>query len=152
MSFSICAIYCTLSSFSSLLAFLDSSFSSTMDKYRTISRVRQGAGLLSGYAVRYIKRKPPKRFCFVGLQQIWLYSFLGGSASLHRLHRREQQHVADARAVGEQHAHAVDAVADAARGRHADFHKNRSDPIPFTAHCFIAFCFCVVQSLVASQP
>ena len=41
--------YASLHSFSSLLVFLDSSFSSTMDKYRTMSGVRHGAGLLSGY-------------------------------------------------------------------------------------------------------
>ena len=40
----------SLHSFSSLLDLLDSSFSSTMDKYRTISGSRQGGGLLSGYA------------------------------------------------------------------------------------------------------
>jgi len=35
-----------------------------------------------------------------------------------RLHGGEQQHIADGRAVGEQHDHAVDAVADAACGGH----------------------------------
>jgi len=35
--------------------------------------------------------------------------------SVQRLHRGEQQHVADCLAVGQQHRHAVDAEADAAR-------------------------------------
>ena len=36
-----------------------------------------------------------------------------------RLHRGEQQHIPDRLTVGQQHAHSVDAEADAARGGHA---------------------------------
>jgi len=39
--------------------------------------------------------------------------------SVQRLHRGEQQHIPDRLAVGQQHAHSVDAEADAARGGHA---------------------------------
>ena len=42
-----------------------------------------------------------------------------GLGTLLGLHVREQQDVADGRGVGEQHDHAVDADADATRGRHA---------------------------------
>ena len=42
------------------------------------------------------------------------------NSSVQRLHGGEQQHIADGRRVGHEHDHAVDAVADAARGGHAD--------------------------------
>ena len=38
---------------------------------------------------------------------------------VHRLHRGEEQHIADGSIVGHQHDHAVDADAQAACGRHA---------------------------------
>ena len=40
--------------------------------------------------------------------------------SVQRLHDGEQQHIADRLAVGQQHAHSVDAEADAARGGQDD--------------------------------
>ena len=39
-----------------------------------------------------------------------------------RFHRREQEHIPDGCAVGQQHGEPVDAVADAAGGGHADLH------------------------------
>ena len=61
-----------------------------------------------------------KRACRSGILRL----FGGLRAALRTslgLHVREQQHVANARGVGEQHDHAVDADANAARGRHAIF-------------------------------
>ena len=42
-----------------------------------------------------------------------------GLSFLQTLHRGEQQHIADGGGIRHQHTHTVDAVADAARGRHA---------------------------------